>query len=199
MISGRLYLFQAKPRGTSLDIPRIPTSFASANAPTDVLPQSPNLGEAVAINLADFSVPPPNVGSCQFGKGTSLLQGNTGAIPKGLDKQGKLMQIISRIKDVYPNMTDEVALDYIMRTRQYMKQQGKKAKFPADVINYIVLEGTLSITNCKNYSSNSGVGQWAKQIFARFREIRSDPFCTTAPAQFLLQKTAKIMYMLYFR
>ena len=63
------------------------------------------------------------------------------------------MQIISRIKDVYPNMTDEVALEYIMRTRQYMKQQGKKAKFPVDVINYIILEGILSITNCKNYGT----------------------------------------------
>ena len=146
MISGMLHLFQAKPQGTSSDIPRIPTNLARTNASIDALPQSPNLGEAAALNLADFSVPPPNGGSCQPKTSTSLLQGNTGAIPKGFDKQEKLMQIISRIKDVYPNMTDEIALEYIMKTRQYMKQQGKKPKFPVDVISYIIQEGTLSIT-----------------------------------------------------
>ena len=53
----------------------------------------------------------------------------------------KIKQIISRIQDVYPNMSDNVALDYILRTKQYMKQQGRKAKFPADVLSFIGNEG----------------------------------------------------------
>ena len=55
--------------------------------------------------------------------------------------QEKIKQIITRIQDIYPNMSDDVAFDYIMRTKQHMKQQGRKAKFPADAISFIMQEG----------------------------------------------------------
>ena len=70
------------------------------------------------------------------------LQANPGGLPPiGSNNQEKIKQIISRIQDVYPNMSDNVALDYILRTKQYMKQQGRKAKFPADVLSFIGNEG----------------------------------------------------------
>ena len=65
-------------------------------------------------------------------------------MPKGSDTQEKIKQIISRIKDVYPNMKDDAAFDYIYRTKQHMKQQGRKAKFPADAISFIMQEGNNS-------------------------------------------------------
>ena len=69
---------------------------------------------------------------------------NSGVMPKGSDTQEKIKQIISRIKDVYPNMKDDAAFDYIYRTKQHMKQQGRKAKFPADAISFIMQEGNNS-------------------------------------------------------
>ena len=71
----------------------------------------------------------------------SVKQHNQGTVPKGSDMQEKIKQIITRIQDIYPSMSDDVAFDYIMRTKQHMKQQGKKAKFPADAISFIMQEG----------------------------------------------------------
>ena len=70
-----------------------------------------------------------------------VKQHNQGTVPKGSDMQEKIKQIITRIQDIYPNMSDDVAFDYIMRTKQHMKQQGRKAKFPADAISFIMQEG----------------------------------------------------------
>ena len=71
----------------------------------------------------------------------SAKQHNQGTVTKGSDMQEKIKQIITRIQDIYPNMSDDVAFDYIMRTKQHMKQQGRKAKFPADAISFIMQEG----------------------------------------------------------
>ena len=105
------------------------------------MPPSPKKVEPVALPMADFSKPPPNI--LPF---SSLpnVQANMAGLPKGSDNQEKIKQIIIRIKDVYPNMTDEVAFDYILRTKQHMKQHGRKAKFPADAISFIMQEGKLS-------------------------------------------------------
>ena len=89
--------------------------------------------------MADFSKPPPS-----FMPSASMppVQANPGGLPPiGSNNQEKIKQIISRIQDVYPNMSDNVALDYILRTKQYMKQQGRKAKFPVDVLSFIGNEG----------------------------------------------------------
>ena len=71
----------------------------------------------------------------------SVKQHNQGTVPKGSDMQEKIKQIITRIQDIYPNMSDDDAFDYIMRTKQHMKKQGRKAKFPADAISFIMQEG----------------------------------------------------------
>ena len=88
--------------------------------------------------MADFSKPPPNILPLPS---MSVKQHNQGTVPKGSDMQEKIKQIITRIQDIYPNMSDDVAFDYIMRTKQHMKQQGRKAKFPADAISFIMQEG----------------------------------------------------------
>ena len=88
--------------------------------------------------MADFSKPPPNILPLPT---MSVKQHNQGTVPKGSDMQEKIKQIITRIQDIYPNMSDDDAFDYIMRTKQHMKKQGRKAKFPADAISFIMQEG----------------------------------------------------------
>ena len=95
--------------------------------------------------MADFSKPPPNIGPTSSLHGTPLRQGSSGAIPKGVDTHDKIKQIISRIQDVYPEMKDEVAFDYVLRTKQHMKKLGRKAKFPADALSFITQEGNYSL------------------------------------------------------
>ena len=99
------------------------------------------------LPMADFSKPPPNIvppfPSISAPSQVNLVASG-GAMPKGSDTQEKIKQIISRIKDVYPSMKDDVAFDYILKTKQHMKQQGRKAKFPADAISFIMQEGKYS-------------------------------------------------------
>ena len=105
------------------------------------LPPSPIKTDPLSLPMADFSRPPPNIAPFPPIPTQQANIGNSGAMPKGSDTQEKIKQIISRIKDVYPNMNDDVAFDYILRTKQHMKQQGRKAKFPADAISFIMQEG----------------------------------------------------------
>ena len=101
-------------------------------------PPSPAKSDPQSLSMADFSKPPPNILPLPT---MSAKQHNQGTVPKGSDMQEKIKQIITRIQDIYPNMSDDVAFDYIMRTKQHMKQQGRKAKFPADAITFIMQEG----------------------------------------------------------
>ena len=110
------------------------------------IPLSPKKGEAVALPMADFSKPPPNIlpftsmPPVQTNRNTSS-PGLPSLSSMGSNNEEKIKQIIARIQEVYPNMDANVARDYILRTKQYMKQQGRKAKFPADALSFIMQEG----------------------------------------------------------
>ena len=125
--------------------PGLPNEASGATSMTFGLPPSPIKTDPHSLPMADFSKPPPNILPFPSMPTTQVNTGNSGAMPKGSDTQEKIKQIISRIKDVYPNMNDDVAFDYILRTKQHMKLQGRKAKFPADAISFIMQEGTNSV------------------------------------------------------
>ena len=130
-----IHFFQNKQPGTSVGLSN---EANGARALPFGIPPSPTRGEHVSLPMADFSKPPPN-----FLPSSSMpsSQSSSGGLTSiGSNNEAKIKQIISRIQDIYPDMSDEVARDYILRTKQYLRQKGRKAKFPHDALEFIMNE-----------------------------------------------------------